>query len=222
MGRGHGTLNTKDKKVILILMSCMFLFACNNTSREIAINKKNISKDFEFIKCQVNPVPEYWNYSYPYNNPSYYDDGTADGTYGYTQEGKFFIPNDASYFISGYNRAPYYYSNGQPMVSRIPIISGNYSYPTYIANKLVHNSYVSMATWCDSNLLTRDEVQGYFLNAAYIQNVNSTDFVLMVNCALKKKGIIDGNVEFRVSVDIRNNRFIWRKLSNVVENDEKE
>ena len=146
-------------------------------------------------------VPNYQYY------PNYY------GNYGYNPYiGTGVIPSDSYYYIAGYDRNPMYYSNGQPMITRVPIIAGNNYYPTRVANGIVYNAYVSISTWCNNNILTKDGVQDYYLNNAIISNETASSIVLDVNCAFKKGGVINGYTSFRINVDISRNRYQWRRL----------
>ena len=145
----------------------------------------------------------YPNYN-PYNNyyPNY-NSGNA----------QYIIPSNSYYYISGYDRPVTSTSNGEPMVSRVPILAGNYSYPTYIANGLVYGAYRSISTWCNNNILT-GRVKDYFLNFASIVSETPYEIVMNVNCALYQSNAISGFIEFKIVLDIASNRYKWTKLGN--------
>ena len=146
--------------------------------------------------------PYYPNYN-PYN-PYIYPNGYAYGT--------FMIPYDAYYYMIGYDRQAYVYANGEVMQSRIPVLAGNYPQPTNVANRLVYSSYVSISNWCNDNIMTKEGIQDYYLNNARVESVSPTEVVLIVDCALKKKGVISGYEQFRVTLYIQAGRFVWRNL----------
>ena len=125
------------------------------------------------------------------------------------------IPSNSIYYIIGYDRSTDLYCNGQPMISRVPIIGGNNYFPTQIANGIIYNAYLSISKWCNENILTKAGIQDYFLNNASIISESSSNIVLLVNCAHKRAGVLSGHTEFQVNVDIQRNRFVWRKLSQV-------
>ena len=157
-------------------------------------------------------------YNNSYNNPNYdngYNSSYYPGYYPYYNYGNsaYMIPMDTQYYISGYNLPPYAMSNGEPMVTRLPIFASNYTYPAYIANGLIDSAYRSITNWCDQNIYTGN-VENYFLNHASIERMTPYEIVLIVNCSLAKKGLINGYVEFRVTLNIAGNSFKWRKLSN--------
>ena len=147
-----------------------------------------------------NPNPYYPNYYPYYPYPSGYGTGT------------FMIPYDAYYYMVGYDRQAYVYANGEVMESRVPVLAGNYQYPTDIANRLIYSSYVSISNWCNDNIMTKEGVQDYYLNNARVERVSPTEVVLLVDCALKKKGVISGYEQFRVTLYIQAGRFVWRNI----------
>ena len=194
-------MNNYLKKFKIVLVVVSFIFVLTNN-----------------IYAEVYYPPNY-NYSYPnYNQINPYNQVNPymppNGIYGYSIEGTFLIPHDAYYYMIGYDRNAYIFSGGEVMQSRVPVLAGNYPYPTQIANKLIYSAYLSISNWCNDNIYTSDSIQDYYLNNAYILSAKPTEVVLIVNCAIKKKGIIGDNEEFRVIVNIQNGRFIWRKLSN--------
>ena len=158
-----------------------------------------------------NPVtPYYPNYN-PYY-PNYNPYGNPNGIYGYSREGSFLIPYDSYYYMIGYDRQGYVYANGEIMQSRVPVLAGNYQYPTQVANRLIYSSYVSISNWCNDNIMSKEGIQDYYLNNAIVESVSPTQVVLIVDCALKKKGVINGYEQFRVTINIQAGRFIWRNI----------
>ena len=164
-----------------------------------------------------NNNPYYPNYN-PYNQYNPYNPynpyANPNGVYGFSRDGAFLIPYDAYYYMVGYDRNAYVFAGGEVMQSRVAVLGGNYQYPTQIANKLIYSAYMSISDWCNNNIYTEDSIQDYYLNNASVYSVTPTEVVLIVNCAIKKKGLIAGNREFRVTINIQAGRFIWRKLSN--------
>ncbi len=193
--------------------------------QEGTLEKRDYCAVFErVVEGHTNTIPNvtnnyyYNNYPYPNNysnyNPGYNPYQVPMDTYGYSQNGMFVIPYNSYYYISGYDRNAYSYYNGQPMASRVPILSGNYAYPTSVANGLLYNAYMSMRKWCNDYVAENDKIQDYYLNFASIESETPTQVVLIVNCALQRKGALDGNIEFRVTLNIQGNRYTWRKLGN--------
>ena len=162
-------------------------------------------------------------YNNPYINP-YYNNGYSSNYYPgyypnfYYGNSAYIIPIDTQYYISGYNLPPFAMSNGEAMVTRLPIFASNYTYPAYIANGLIDGAYRSITNWCDQNIYTGN-VENYFLNRVNIERTTPYEIILLVHCSLVKKGLINGYVEFRVTLDIAGNSFKWRKLSNTSESD---
>ena len=161
-----------------------------------------------------NPYyPNYYPNYYPYNPYTPYNQyGNQNGIYGYSREGSFLIPYDSYYYMIGYDRQAYVYANGEVMQSRVPVLAGNYQYPTQIANRLIYSSYVSISNWCNDNIMTKENVQDFYLNNASLESVSPTQVVLIVDCALKKKGVISGYEQFRVTINIQSSRFVWRNI----------
>ena len=149
---------------------------------------------------QYNPN-YYPNYN-PNYNPNYYPNYNP-----------YAIPNNSYYYIIGYDRPVTTTYNGMPMNTRVPILSGNYPYYVNIANGLIYNSYVSISKWCNENLFTSG-VQDFYLNFASIESEAPNEIVMVVNCAIKKNGVINSNIDFRLILNIATNRFRWRKNSN--------
>lgn len=139
------------------------------------------------------------NYS-PYYNPYY-------------QGNIYNLPANSYYYIAGYDRTPTEYYNGYPMISRVPIIAGSDYFSARIANGIIYSAYGSISKWCDDYVLTKEGVQAYYLNYARIVSDTSSSIELNVNCSLKRGGIISGYMEFRIYVDINNNRYDWKKLN---------
>ena len=170
----------------------------------------NVFTSFGYVNYQFNPNNQYNpNYQY-YPNYQHYPNYQYNP---YQQNvNPYLIPSDTYYYILAFDRAATNYYNGQPMVTRVPIIAGNYQYPTQVANGIIHNAYVSISNWCNQNILSRDGIQDYYLNQAAIVSQNPNSLVLNVVCAFKKRGILDGYIEFRVTADIVNNKFTWKRL----------
>lgn len=202
-------LKTKNRITKLIVL-IVFVFTFVNT----------VFADVYYIP---NNNQYYSNY-YPYNpyyptypngtgfNPYVNPYGNPYGYYAYSREGSFIIPYDSYYYMIGYDRQVYVQAYGEVMQSRVPVLAGNYEYPTYIANRLIYSAYVSISTWCNDNIMSKEGVQDYYLNNASVANVTPTQVVLMVDCALKKKGIISGYEQFRVTIDVQNGKFVWRNV----------
>ena len=150
-------------------------------------------------------VPNVNPYTMP--NPYYYPNYNIGNAW-------YIVPADSFYYISGYDSPAYNVSYGEPMVSRLPVLSGNYPYPTYMANKLVYNAYRSISDWCNTNILHQGNVQDYFLNYAVIDSETPYEIVMTVNCALYKNSAINGNIEFRVTINVAADRFKWRKVNS--------
>lgn len=140
----------------------------------------------------------------PNNNP-YYNPYYQGSTYN--------IPENTYYYIAGYDRSTTRYNNGHPMISRVPIIAGSDYFSARIANGLIYNAYGSISKWCNSNILTKDGIQDYFLNYARIVSETPSSIVLNVNCSFQRAGIINGYMEFRINADIYSNRYTWRRLN---------
>lgn len=158
-----------------------------------------------------NYAPNYPSYYDPYYNP--YNVPYTSPYYQYNYN-PYAIPNNSYYYIMGYDRGVPAVSGGEAMVTRVPIIGGNYTNPVQIANNLVYGSYRSISKWCNENILNKDSIQDYFLNYASIERETPFEIVMIVNCAIKKRGIIDSHIEFRVTLNISTNRYKWRKLSD--------
>ncbi len=165
-----------------------------------------------------NPYAYQYNYQYgaQYNNQY---NNQYNGQYNYYPNynignANYLVPADAYYYLIGYDRPAYNTYNGEPNVSRVPVLNGNYPYPTYMANLLIYNAYVSISNWCNSNVLNQNNVQDYFLNFASIESETPYEIVMLVNCDLKKQNAINGNLEFRLTIDVASNRFRWRKINN--------
>ena len=124
------------------------------------------------------------------------------------------IPNDCYYYVVGYDRGAFSFSSGEPMVTRVPILSGNYPQYVNIANGLIYSAYRSISTWCNSNLF-KGGVQDYFLNFASIESMKPNEIVMSINCAIQKKGVIDHDIEFKLTLTIPTNRFKWKKVNDV-------
>ena len=206
-----------NKCIKLIILLVVFLFACNISNYATGYNNfYSPPNNYQYYNPNYNPNfnPNYNPNYNPNFNPNY-----NPYYYPYNQGNLNVIPSNSYYFISGYDRAATNYYNGQAMVSRVPIISGNNYFPTRIANGIIYNAYVSISDWCNANILTKEGIQDYFLNNATIINQTASSIVLHVNCAHKRSGILSGYTEFRVNVDISRNKFTWKKLGkNVVDN----
>ena len=175
----------KNKNYIkLIISSAMFLLICN--IRNYATGYYN--------------TPNFYQYYNPYINPYY-------------QGNIYNKPINSYYYIAGYDRTPTEYYNGYPMISRVPIIAGSDYFSARIANGIIYSAYGSISKWCDDYVLTKEGVQAYYLNYARIVSDTSSSIELNVNCSLKRGGIISGYMEFRIYVDIYNNRYDWKKLN---------
>ncbi len=178
----------KIYKKIVIVALCIGLLS---SSQIFAMNYNPYYPNY-------NPYnPYYPNYD-PYYQPNY---------------NPYAIPYNCYYYIAGYDRPVTSTYNREPMVSRVPIISSNYPYYANVANGIVYNAYVSISKWCNENLFT-DGVRAYYLNYANIERSSSTNIILLVNCAIQKRAVLDSNIEFRINVQIPANRYTWRKLGN--------
>lgn len=198
------TQNAILKFTILIF----FVFMCiNNIFANIYYFPNNNQYYPNYPYNPYNPYNPYYPI-YP-NNNGY---NPQNGYFSYSREGSFIIPYDSYYYMVGYDRPVYVQSNGEIMQSRVPVLAGNYEYPTYIANRLIYSSYVSISNWCNDNIMGREGVQDYYLNNASVNSITPTQVVLIVDCALKKKGIISGYEQFRVNIDIQSGRFTWRNI----------
>ena len=163
----------------------------------------------------INPyiMPNQNFYLTPGNSTYYYPNYNIGNT-------NYIVPADSFYYIAGYNPPSYGLSYGEPMVSRVPVLGGNYSYPTYKANNLVYNAYRSISDWCNSNILHKGNVQDYFLNSAIIESETPYEIIMTVNCALYKNSAINGHIEFRVTINVASDRFKWRKVNSTGTNDD--
>ena len=197
----------KVKSMILVIIVLITTVLINIIHAEVYYIPNNNP-----YHSNYNPNYYPYNSNYPYNQYNPY--ANPNGIYGFSQDGAFLIPYDAIYYMVGYDRNAYVFAGGEVMQSRVPVLGGNYQYPTQIANRLIYNAYLSISNWCNENIYNDDRIQDYYLNNASVYSVTPTEVVLIVNCALKKKGIIDGSEEFRVTINIQAGRFIWRKLSN--------
>ena len=124
------------------------------------------------------------------------------------------IPNDCYYYVLGYDRGVTAFSSGEPMVTRVPILSGNYPQYVNIANGLIYGAYRSISTWCNNNLFTNG-VEDYFLNYASIESMKPNEIIMSVNCAVQKGGVIHHDIEFKLTLTIPTNRFKWKKVNDV-------
>ena len=124
------------------------------------------------------------------------------------------IPNDCYYYVIGYDRGVPAFSSGEPMVTRVPILSGNYPQYVNIANGLIYSAYRSISTWCNNNLLV-DGVEDYFLNFASIESMRPNEIIMSVNCAVQRGGVIHHDIEFKLTLTIPTNRFKWKKVNDV-------
>lgn len=156
----------------------------------------------------------YSGYPYVYSGYPYGYSGDNNGIYGHSQDGVFLIPYNAYYYITGYDREARTYMNGQPLVSRVPVFGGNYSYPTTVANRLIYNAYLSMSNWCNNYVFEENNYEGFYLNFANIQSETATQIILNVYCALNRNNNINNSIQFVVTLNIPGNSFIWRKLSS--------
>lgn len=184
--------------ILLIIIMSSVCYAANLLSSGIY----NVSG----VVPNPNYYPNYYNNYYPYNNPYY-------NPYITPYYNPYAIPSNCYYFIAAYDRPITSMYNRQPMNNRKPIIGSNYYQYANIANGLVDSAYSSIKRWCEDNVL-KNNVQDYYLNFANIVNSNPNEIVLMVNCAIKRKGIIESNIEFSVNLNIATNYFRWRKISN--------
>lgn len=192
-------MKRKNKKVLSIIVFILFLFSMVNLN-------------FADVYYFPNNNPYYPNY--PNFYPNYYPYGNQNGYYAFSRDGSFVIPYDSYYYMIGYDRQVYVYGNGEVMQSRVPVLAGNYPYPTQIANRLIYAAYVSISNWCNDNIYDKANIQDYYLNYATVESVSPTQVVLLVDCGLKKKGVIDGYEKFRVTINIQSGRYTWRNVSN--------
>lgn len=210
-------MTNKNKKILFVIIAVIslilffdFVFA---STKVYYSNVSNYSYNPYYPGFNPNPTPYYPNYNpyYPNFNP-YVPYGNQNGIYGFSREGSFLIPYDSYYYMIGYDRQAYVYANGEVMQSRVPVLAGNYQYPTQIANRLIYSAYVSISNWCNDNIMSKENVQDYYLNNASVESVSPTQVVLIVDCALKKKGIISGYEQFRLTINIQSSRFVWRNI----------
>ena len=177
-------------KIILILFAIIQLFAASSL----------------YANLYVIPGTNYYpsgnayapNYN-PYYTPNY---------------NPYAIPNDCYYYVLGYDRGVPAFSSGEPMVTRVPILSGNYPQYVNIANGLIYGAYRSISTWCNNNLFT-DGVEDYFLNFASIESMRPNEIIMSVNCAVQRGGVIHHDIEFKLTLTIPTNRFKWKKVNDV-------
>ena len=159
-----------------------------------------------------NGVYPYYNGAYPYNYNPYGSGYYPYNNFGYGANGFYTIPANSYYYISGYSNNGGTIYNQQVMNTRFPIISGNYQNLVNMANGLIISAYKSIMSWCSDNVMTAN-VQNFFLNSAFIESQTPDTIVLIVNCALQKKSVIDKDKhEFRLTLNLRNNRFRWYKI----------
>ena len=159
-----------------------------------------------------NGVYPYYNGANPYNYNPYGSGYYPYNIFGYSANGIYTIPANSYYYISGYSNNGGTIYNQQVMNTRFPIISGNYQNLVNIANGLIISAYKSIMSWCSDNVMTAN-VQNFFLNSAFIESQTPDTIVLIVNCALQKKSVIDKDKhEFRLTLNLRNNRFRWYKI----------
>lgn len=180
----------KPKK-ILILFVIIQIFTINNLYANL------------YVVPGTNYYPNYGAYT-PNYNPYY------NPNYNYNP---YAIPNDCYYYIVGYDRGVTAFSSGEPMVTRVPILSGNYPQYVNIANGLIYGAYKSISNWCNNNLFTNG-VEDYFLNFASIESMKPNEIIMSVNCAVQKAGVINHDIEFKVTLTIPTNRFKWRKVTD--------
>ena len=145
--------------------------------------------------------PNYNSYYNPYYNPNY-------------NYNPYAIPNDCYYYVLGYDRGIPAFSSGEPMVTRVPILSGNYPQYVNIANGLIYSAYRSISSWCNNNLFT-DGVEDYFLNFASIESMTPNEIIMSINCAIQKGGVIHHDIEFKLTLTIPTNRFKWKKVNDI-------
>lgn len=180
----------------------------------------NIKIDFDFATSIDGPPTGYESQknnqssNQNYDNGTIYNYGTINNYNGYTDgynNGYNYNSNNLWSIIT-YDYVPYYYSNNQPMITRHPIFAGPNDNLTFIANNLVKSAYDDINRYC-YNERTNESEQDYFLNYASIINSTYYEINLSVNCAIKRKGVINGNIEFYLRLDLFNNRYHW-KLRN--------
>ena len=188
--------------LIISLILCVdFTFATGYYNPYYPGFNPNPNQYYPGFNPNLSPYYPGYNPYYPNYNPySYYGNGTL------------VIPYDAYYYMVGYDRQAYVYSNGEVMQSRVPVLAGNYPNPTQIANRLIYSAYVSISTWCNENVMNRSGVQDYYLNNAFVERVSPTEVTMIVDCAIKKNGIINGYEQFRVTLYIQAGRFVWRNF----------
>lgn len=151
-----------------------------------------ISNSFATEQYTINNFYYYGNpYNIPYNNPY----------------------NFAEYFsISSYFDYGNEYYNGEAMFMRRPIFSGYDQYYVNVANNLMKPCYESIDRYLVNEF--DGKYQGAYLNSACIENQNPKMINLIVNCALKKNSKINSFIEFKVNLDLVNNRFSWTRKDN--------
>lgn len=162
--------------------------------------------------------PNYGYYPYGYLSNAYAPSNNYVPNYNfyynpYYQGNVYNIPENSHYYIVGYDRSTTQYYNGIPMISRVPIIAGTDYFSARIANGIIYNAYGSISKWCNDYVLTKEGIQDYYLNYARIVSETASNIVLNVNCSFKRVGIINGYMEFRINVDIYNNRYTWKRLN---------
>ena len=172
-------------KLLIVLFVFVLLF-----------NIKSYATSFHNYYYFPNPSQNYNSYFNPYYQGSIYN-----------------IPANSYYYIAGYDRNTTKYYNGVPMISRVPIIAGSDYFSARIANGIIYNAYGAISTWCNNNVLTKEGIQDYYLNYARIVSQTSSTIALNVNCSFQRVGIISGYMEFRINVDIYNNRYTWHRLN---------
>ena len=198
-------MNKINRKILIVvsLISTLLLFSCEK--------KVELMHSDEMVTGFTNSYydPNSGLGYYPSYNPNYspYYPGQMN-----------VIPSNSYYYIVGYDRHATQYSNGHPMISRVPIIGGNNYYPTRIANGIIYNAYVSISSWCNSNILSKDGIQDYYLNYATILSETASSIVLKVNCSFKRKGVINGYTEFQITADIENDEFTWHRITSTSTN----
>ena len=179
----------KSKK-ILILFAIIQLFAASSLYANL------------YVIPGTNYYPSGNDYA-PNYNPYYTPDYNP-----------YAIPNDCYYYVLGYDRGVPAFSSGEPMVTRVPILSGNYPQYVNIANGLIYSAYRSISTWCNNNLLA-DGIEDYFLNFASIESMRPNEIIMSVNCAVQRGGVIHHDIEFKLTLTISTNRFKWKKVNDV-------
>ena len=183
---------------IMITIFCCDIIFCNNITNNYYYGYNN---------PYYNPYPNFQLYPNFFNSPNY-----QYYPYSYNS-GVNNVPYDSYYFFAGYDRSATKFSAGEVMNTRVPIISGNYQECVNIANNLIISSYKSISKWCNENVFAND-VENFYLNNAVIESQNYKQIVMIVNCALEKKGLIRGNIEFRLTLNIDTNRFTWYEIND--------